>query len=450
MFGATPNTTVSLFDAACPGTLPVLNRACVEAAIKTGLALGATPQWRSSFDRKHYLYTDMPLGYQITQQRAPLLTNGCIVLDNHPIRIARFQLEQDSGRNVHDIALTRTHVDLNRAGTALLEIVTEPDLVSAKQACQFVSYVQSIVQHIGTSDGIMAEGSIRCDVNVSVHSDDPAVDRLGNRVELKNLNSLKALTKAVAIEEERMRTRMEQGQQVMKETRYLDGDTMQTHKLRSKEEDLDYLFMPDPDLPDLVLEKTDIDRIRSSLPSLPPQLEREYIEQGLGRKKAATVAWDAASNAFFRAVLEHGTSISEAWKWTMNEVLGQLKRRDVGWTQSKVSARHVARIIALLEQGVISGKTGKRVVSELMDTNETSVDTIIASRDWALLSDTTVLEPVCLDVVRSHPDEVEAVLQGRERRLHFLVGQVVKHFDGKANPKLVHSIITTAVYGPQP
>lgn len=468
-FAQEANSTVALFDMAEPGTLPTLNKECVRRAIQLGISLGGNVNHVSRFTRKHYFYCDLPLGYQITQQDHPIISGGIIDLEYTPVNITRIQLEQDSGKSVYDISPDATYVDLNRAGTALLEIVTEPDMNCPSQACELISKLQKLVKYLGISNGVMAEGSIRCDVNVTVHSHDKALN--SERVEIKNLNSLKSLVQAVEYEKERQIGVLESGNIVLRETRTFDVPSGKTIRLRSKEDMLDYRFMDDPDMPPLSLDPNFIKSIADTLPELPDKTRHRLIhDYSLSRDNATVLTEEVEYVHFFEECVQktieklgqhaalfndessesisHGTDryfeISTiCFHRVVNDLFGTLRPTLVPLRESPVSPQQLASIIALEQKAIISGKVGKKLLAQLFDLNNKAVfaDTLAHEQDLSQESHVNVLLPVCTRVVKEHPDEVQQYISGRDRYINLLVSFVLKEFRGKANPVLVKSLL---------
>lgn len=446
-FGREANTSVALFDAAVPGTLPVLNRNCVEQAVKTGVALGGRVSQCSRFVRKHYFYSDMPLGYQITQGAEAVVVGG----ELEGVRILRIQLEQDSGKSLHDLSPGSSYIDLNRAGTALLEIVTAPDMKSAEEACSFIRELQRILKCLGVSDGAMEEGSLRVDLNVSSHCDrGVGLGRFdGERVEIKNLNTLKGIVGAVGYEEIRQRQILLQGGEVLRETRAWQGTSRSTTRLRGKEELLDYKFMDDPDLPVLKVDPEFIEHVSGHLPELPHQIiQRMQKDHQLDKKQVLTLMDEPGALEFFKLVFDHASvavgkkKISKAcYNKLVNELFGRLKALSLSVEESPVSPISMGSLLISELSGKISSSASKTVIDALFEDPEMKVEDIIRNRRLAKESDENVLRGPCAQVVHAFPDEVGQYLAGRDQMFHFLVGQVLKQFKGKADPEIVKKLV---------
>jgi aspartyl-tRNA(Asn)/glutamyl-tRNA(Gln) amidotransferase subunit B len=495
-FGSAPNSLCSLVDAALPGTLPTLNKACVEQAIKLGVALGGHVPDRASFVRKHYFYSDLPQGYQITQSDEPIVVGGSLAL-NHAgrhtqqqhevvqddekqsedidpqdtvVRITRIQLEQDSGKNVHDIAPGCTYVDLNRAGTALLEVVTEPDMRSAQEADIFVRKLQRLVQHIGVSTGGMEEGALRCDVNVSIDRLDAVTGELlwkGDRVEIKNLNSLRGVVRSIIYEIERQTKIAEQGVDIPRETRGYDAVRNITIHQRSKEDLLDYKFMPEPDLPPVHIDRAWVEELSASLPELPDALLERYTTQlQLSEYDASVIVEDAHAVAYFEALMAHpslGPAKAKACaNWMCNELFGRLNKLGLVMRQCPLAAPDLAALVDLVESGKISGHIGKKVLDLLLletrDHNESVLD-IVTHHGWLQESNRGAIEadiesimaPLSADV-ETYWELEETASSGnkshakkRSKLFAFFVGKVIKASGGKANPQVARELVNEYV-----
>lgn len=450
MFSAPPNSCASAFDAALPGTLPRINPECVRLAVKAGLALRGSINLRSEFDRKHYFYCDLPLGYQITQQRIPIVQDAEIF----GVGISRIQLEQDSAKNVYDLDPMATYVDLNRAGTALLEVVTKPEIQSPEQAGEVVRRLQNVLQHIGASDGNMSEGSLRCDVNVSVHrkKQDGSLEP-SQRVEVKNLNSVKAIEKAIVYEIQRQEDMIRDGIPIERETRTYIVKSGTTVRMRSKEDMLDYRFMPDPDLPPLILTEQMVYEIKHSLPELPHEiLERLKKTCGLDHDQADRVAGDLQLTQFYDQLIDQlGTNATmeikrKAFVWVVNDVLGRLNARDLKLSDSPVSPGRLAKLIELVVADKISLKVGKKVLIKMMDGDRDEPENIVQRESLWQISDREILQARCELIIAT--EAVQNLLktsQGDPKKMKRVGNEVMVlvlgEFNHLANPLIVKEIL---------
>ncbi|KAK2817208.1 hypothetical protein Q5P01_025399 [Channa striata] len=464
-FSAPPNSLVSFFDASLPGTLPVLNRRCVEAAVMTGLALNCTINRKSLFDRKHYFYADLPAGYQITQQRRPIAVDGMLIYSllggkrrseviRKKVLIKQIQLEQDSGKSLHDDARSQTLIDLNRAGVGLMELVMEPDMSCGEEAAAAVRELQLILQALGTCQGNMSEGQLRVDANVSVHR--PG-EPLGIRTEVKNINSVRYLAKAIDYEIQRQIDVLLRGGTVQNETRAYDSKSGETIPMRDKEGLQDYRFMPEPNLPPLIVYEdsaslpTGIDacqavvvqKIRERLPEL-PSVKRDRLVQtyGILPEHSFTLVNEDGLVEYFEAVLKATKKEPRnVIGWVTNELLGHLKQQDMSVGQSPVSPSALAELLELQETGHISSSVAKQVFQLMWRSSGKRALQIIQEQDLGLVSDTAQLHSICQKVVDSHPDEVYAIRNGNKKVLNRLMGLVQKETKGRADPVLVRAIL---------
>lgn len=391
-----PNTHVSLIDAAYPGTLPVLNEKCVHQAMRTAFALNSTVQKRSIFERKHYYYCDLPQGYQITQQRAPIAVGGEIT----QVRINRIQLEQDSGKSNHDLKPNDTMVDLNRAGTALMEIVMEPDIRSAAQAGNVLRKLQHLLVHIGTCDGQMEDGSMRCDLNVSVRPMDQQ-DTFGERVEIKNMNSIRNLVRAAEYEAARQIECLESGQSIYPETRTFDAVSGTTKRMRRKESAKDYRFFPEPDLPPLCLEDSLIEQLKQTLPELPDaQVERLQQMYDLTQYESNVLVQDQGAVAYFEQIAKDPTRPNKVVaNWVMNDLFGLLKATNTSIRSSPVGSKRLGQLIDLVVAKKISGKIAKEVLEKMYYEDERDANDIVQAMGLLQISDPAEIEALCRQVV---------------------------------------------------
>ena len=440
-FGAGPNEQVSLVDAAMPGMLPVINRHCVEQAIKTGLGLEAEINLWSRFDRKNYFYPDLPQGYQISQYKDPIVGEGLIEVERDDgttftVRIERLHLEQDAGKLIHDRDPNATVVDLNRAGTALMEIVSRPDMRSAEDAAAYVKKLRAILRSLGTCDGDMEKGNLRADVNVSVRR--PGED-LGTRCEIKNVNSYRYIQQAIAYESRRQVEILEDGGRILQETRLFDPNRGETRSMRSKEEAHDYRYFPDPDLLPLIIDPAWVEEIRATLPELPAakraRLESQY---GLSHYDAGVLASDTARADYFEQAAA-GRDAKLTANTVTNAVLSHLAKDGLEIEDCPVPAAHVAELVRLQEEGVISSKIAKEVF-EHMWAGEGAPSRIVAARGLTQVSDTGELEALIAGLIAANPGQAEAV-KAKPQAIGWFVGQVMKATGGKANPAAVNGIL---------
>jgi len=447
-FGAEPNTQVSLVDAAFPGMLPVINRHCVEQAVKTGLGLAAEINLVSVFDRKNYFYADLPAGYQISQYTRPVVGKGRITLDmtdgsTREIGITRLHLEQDAGKSLHDQHPTRTYVDLNRAGVALMEIVSEPDLRSAEEAGAYLRKLRSILRYLGTCDGNMEEGSLRCDCNVSVRR--PGAP-LGTRCEIKNVNSIRYVMQAIEYEARRQIELVEDGGAVEQETRLFDAGKGITRPMRSKEHAHDYRYFPDPDLLPLRLDPDWVEALRHGLPELPDAKRARFIsDYRLSPEDADVLIGERASADYFEAVAR-GRDPKLAANWVMVELFGVLNRLGRGIESSPVSSVMLGELLDLIQDGTLSGRLGKEVFAAMVDTGKRAA-AIVEERGLKQVSDSGAIEAAVDTVLAAQADKVAEYRAGREKLFGFFVGQVMKATQGKANPALLNEVLRKKLAG---
>ena len=444
-YGADPNTQACAIDIALPGVLPVLNREAVTLAMTFGLAIGARINRRSVFARKNYFYPDLPKGYQISQYEIPVVAGGTIQITtaagtNQLVRITRAHLEEDAGKSLHEDFHGQTGIDLNRAGTPLIEIVTEPDLRSAADAAECMRRIHALVRYLGISDGNMQEGSFRCDANVSLR---PAgSDTLGTRAEIKNLNSFRFLERAIEVEIERQTDLLEAGRSIVQETRLYDPQRDETRAMRTKEEANDYRYFPDPDLPPLIVDEAWVDAVRASLPELPDARRDRFVaELNLKPEDAAQLAGDHATANYFEAVLAaFGDDPRLVANWVVGELAGALNRQDLPIEQSPVDAVQLAGLLKLITDGTISGKIAKEVFSGMWD-GEGDAAQIVEARGLKQISDVDELEAVVARVVADNPAQADQFRAGKDKLMGFFVGQVMKATGGKANPKQVNQLL---------
>jgi aspartyl-tRNA(Asn)/glutamyl-tRNA(Gln) amidotransferase subunit B len=451
-FGAEPNTQVSPVDAAFPGMLPVINRHCVEQAVKTGLGLDAQINRESVFARKNYFYPDLPAGYQISQYELPIVGHGKITLDMpdgsaREIGITRLHLEQDAGKSLHDQHPTQTYVDLNRAGVALMEIVSEPDLRSAEEAGLYVRKLRSILRYLGTCDGNMEEGSLRCDCNVSVRR--PGAP-LGTRCEIKNLNSVRFVILAIQVEAARQIVLIENGGAVEQETRLFDPVQLETRVMRSKEHAHDYRYFPDPDLLPLVLDEAWIAALRAQLPELPDAKKARFVaEYGLRPEDADVLVAERATAEYFERVAT-GRDPKQAANWVMGDLFGALNRMGVGLTEIgryPVTSDQLGRLIDLIADKTISGRIAKDVFQVMLEMpGHPDPAAIVKQKGLQQVTDTGAIEAAIDAALAAHPAQV-AQYAANPKVLGFFVGQVMKATGGKANPALVNDLLKKKLSG---
>ena len=447
-FGAEPNTQVSPVDAALPGMQPVINRFCVEQAVKTGLGLAAEINLPSVFERKNYFYPDLPAGYQISQYLQPIVGHGRVTLDMpdgtvRKIGITRLHLEQDAGKSLHDQHPSLTYVDLNRAGVALMEIVSEPDLRSAEEAGLYLRKLRSILRYLGTCDGNMEEGSLRCDCNVSVRR--PG-EPLGTRSEIKNLNSIRYVMQAIDYEARRQIELIEEGGRVEQQTRLFDVGRRITRPMRSKEEAHDYRYFPDPDLVPLVLDSDWVEQIRAELPELPDAKKARFMsEYGLSADDAGVLVTEKETARFFERVAE-GRDAKTAANWVMGDLFGALNRLGVGIEHLPVSAEQLGALIDLIADGTISGRLAKDVFAE-MATSGADPAAIVATKGLRQVTDSAAIEAAIDTVLAAQADKVAEYRAGRDKLYGYFVGQIMRATQGKANPALVNQFLKKKLAG---
>ena len=450
-FGAEPNSQVSLVDAAMPGMLPVLNKAAVERAVRTGLGLEAEINLHSVFERKNYFYPDLPQGYQISQYQQPIVGEGRVLIDlaegeTREIGIERLHMEQDAGKSLHDRHPTKSSVDLNRAGVPLMEIVTKPDLRSSEEAGIFLRKLRSILRYLGTCDGNMEEGSMRCDVNVSVRK--PG-DDFGTRCEIKNVNSIRFVQQAIDHEAKRQVRVIEDGGKIDQETRLFDPDRGETRAMRSKEEAHDYRYFPDPDLLPLDLDPAWVEEIRASLPELPDALKDRFVaDYGLSAYDAGVLVAEKETAEFFEAVVRGGSNGTRdpkiAANWLTGEVFGALNRSSLEIAESPVDADGLGGLLDLIADDTISGRIAKDVFEAMWETGKSAAD-IVEERGLKQISDSGEIEAIVAQIVADNPGQVEQFKSGNEKVIGWFVGQVMKATQGKANPKLVNELLRKAL-----
>jgi aspartyl-tRNA(Asn)/glutamyl-tRNA(Gln) amidotransferase subunit B len=449
-FGAEPNTQVSFIDAGYPGMLPTLNEKCIEQAVKTGLGLNAEINLMSIFDRKNYFYPDLPAGYQISQFHHPIVGKGTIFL-NMPdgnvkeVGITRIHLEQDAGKSLHDQSPNESFIDLNRAGVALMEIVSEPDIRSSEEAGEYLKKLRSILRYLGTCDGDMEKGSLRCDANVSVRR--VGETKFGTRAEIKNVNSIRNVMRAIEHEAERQVNLLESGSVVIQETRLFDASTCETRAMRSKEEAHDYRYFPDPDLLPLSLTAEYVEEIKSKLPELPDQKIKRYTEQmGLSHYDASVLVAEKTVAEYFEEVARHSDP-KMASNWITSELFARLNKEGLSIDGSPISAKQLSELLELIKNNTISGKIAKQVF-DIMFTEGGNAATIVEREGLTQVSDNSAIEKIVDDVISQNQDKVTEYKAGKDKLFGFFVGQVMKLSQGKANPNAVNEILKAKLRQP--
>lgn len=441
-FGAEPNSQVSMVDAAMPGMLPVLNKYCVEQAVRTGLGLNAAINMVSVFERKNYFYPDLPQGYQISQFQHPIVGKGVIEIDladgsTKQIGVTRLHMEQDAGKSLHDQHPTKSFVDLNRSGCALMEIVSEPDLRGPEESAAYLTKLRMILRYLGTCDGNMEEGSMRADVNVSVRK--PGAD-LGTRCEIKNVNSVKAVQQAIDYEARRQIDLIEGGGAVKQETRLWDPVKMETRSMRSKEEAHDYRYFPDPDLLPLELDSKWVAEIKATLPELPDQKKHRFMKDfGLPLYDATVLIAEKTRAEYFETAA-NDSDAKLAANWILNELLGLLNKDGRDITESPVKANQIGGLVALIKDNTISGKIAKDVFAEMYATG-TDAAQIVETKGLKQITDTGAIESIIDKIIAANPDNVAGYKAGKDKLFGFFVGQVMKETGGKANPAIINDLL---------
>lgn len=447
-FGQEPNTLTSPITLGMPGVLPVLNKEVVNMGILTGLALNCEIPSRCKFDRKQYFYPDLPKGYQISQYDEPICVNGYLDIKGKRIGITRAHLEEDAGKLVHAGAdglagSSYSLVDLNRAGTPLLEIVSEPDMRSSEEARNYMEELRNIVRYIGVCDGNLEEGSMRCDANISIMP--KGSKEFGTRAEIKNVNSFSALQRAIEYEIDRQIDIVEEGGQVVQETRLWDDNSRETRSMRGKEDAHDYRYFPEPDLMPLEISREWVDRIKSTMPELPSQKRERYQSLGLSEYDASVIVEQMGLALFFDKVLELGANPKTAVNFIMGEIAAYLKEAKVEISETKLTPENLAELIGLIEKGTISNNIGKQILIEDMITNGEKASAIVERKGLSQISDEGAIKELVQKVIDAHPAEVEAYKGGRTNLLGFFVGQVMKETKGRANPKTVNELIKSII-----
>jgi aspartyl-tRNA(Asn)/glutamyl-tRNA(Gln) amidotransferase subunit B len=441
-YGGAPNAHVSLVDAGMPGMLPVLNRYCVEQAVRTGLGLGAKINLWSRFDRKNYFYPDLPQGYQISQFAHPIVGEGTLNVDcdngeTVPIRIERIHLEQDAGKSIHDLDPRATYVDLNRSGCALMEIVSKPDIRSSEEAANYFKALRALVRYLGTCDGNMDEGSMRADVNVSVRK--PGTP-FGTRCEIKNVNSTRYVALAVDYEARRQIEILEDGGSINQETRLFDVKTGKTRSMRSKEDAHDYRYFPDPDLPPLVIDAAWVEGLKAALPELPDQRRARYVrDYGITPYDAHVLTLERETAAYYETVAK-GRDAKQAANWVMGDLFAAINRTKSSIAEPPVSAVDLGALLDLMADGTLSGKLAKEVFEVMVETGR-APGAIVEERGLKQVTDTGAIEAVIDQVLAANADKVAEYRSGKDKLFGFFVGQTMKAMQGKGNPALVNDVL---------
>lgn len=443
-YGAEPNRQTSPVDIALPGVLPVMNKHAAELAVRFGLAIGAQVNQRSTFERKNYFYPDLPKAYQISQFQVPIVGEGKIEIETSQgaktIGVTRAHLEEDAGKSIHGAFHGQTGIDLNRTGTPLLEIVSEPDMRSSEEAVAYLKKLHQLVRYIGISDGNMQEGSFRCDANISVRPVGQA--EFGTRAEIKNINSFRFVEAAIEFEIERQIELIEAGGEVVQETRLYDPDRDETRSMRSKEEAHDYRYFPDPDLPPMFIDSETIERIRAELPELPEVRAARYVKEfGLSSEDAEAIVFERTSADFFETCCQR-TKAKPAivFNWMNAELGGLINKAGIKLSDSPVDALALAGLLDRLQDNTISGKIAKDVLAEMW-AGKGSADEIIEASGLKQITDSSAIENIVKEILAKHPSQVEQYTAGEHKMIGFFVGQVMKASQGKANPKQANEIL---------
>ena len=442
-FGASQNSQVSLVDAAMPGMLPTLNEECVRQAVKTGLGINAQINLRSIFDRKNYFYPDLPQGYQISQLFFPIVGEGEVEItledgSKKTIHVERIHLEQDAGKSIHDQHPTATLIDLNRSGIALMEIVSKPDMRSPFEASEYVKTIRGILRALGTSDGDMEKGNLRCDANVSVRK--IGEEKLGTRCEIKNLNSMRNISRAIEFEAARQVEILENGGKIDQETRLFDAINGDTRTMRSKEDAMDYRYFPDPDLPPLVLTQEYVEEIRKSLPELPSAKKERYIKEfGIPEYDAGVLTADTEISFYFeKLITKHEPKICVTWLTV--ELFGRMNKAGINFENLKISAENLVELLDLIKSGEISGKIAKDVLDEMFESGA-SATKVVELKGFKQVSDSSAIEKIIDDVMSKNENFVTDYRLGKDKLFGFFVGQVMKESKGQANPVMVNELL---------
>ena len=442
-FGNEQNTQISPITLGMPGVLPVLNRAVVDMGILTGLALNCEIAHKCKFDRKQYFYPDLPKGYQISQYDEPICGKGYLMVNGKKIGITRAHLEEDAGKLVHAGAdglagSSYSLVDLNRAGTPLLEIVSEPDMRSPQEAREYMEELRNIVRYVGVCDGNLEEGSMRCDANISIMP--KGSNKFGTRAEIKNVNSFKALERALEYEIDRQIELVEDGEEVVQETRLWDDNAGVTRSMRGKEDAHDYRYFPEPDLMPLEISQEWIDRIKATMPELPEQKRQRYMDLGLSEYDASVIVAQYELAMFFDEVLKAGGNPKIAVNFLMGEIAAYLKEQKLSINETKLTPESLVELIGLIEKATISNNIGKQIIVEMMETGE-KASAIVEKKGLSQISDTGAIKEIAQKIIEANPSQVEAYRGGKDKLFGFFVGQVMKETKGRANPQTVNQLL---------
>ena len=448
-FGNEQNTQISAITLGMPGVLPVLNKECVNMGIKLGLALNCDIPERCKFDRKQYFYPDLPKGYQISQYDEPICLNGHLDINGKRIGITRAHLEEDAGKLVHvgsdGIAGSKySLVDLNRAGTPLLEIVSEPDMRSSEEAKNYMEELRNIVRYIGVCDGNLEEGSMRCDANISIMP--KGSKEFGTRAEIKNVNSFRALQRAIEYEIDRQIELVEDGEEVVQETRLWDDNEGVTKSMRGKEDAHDYRYFPEPDLMPLSISREWVEEVRKTLPELPSQKRERYMSLGLSEYDAGVIVEHMESALFFDKVLELGADAKLAVNFMMGPIAAYLKEEHIDITVTKLTPENLAELLGLIEKNTISNNTGKQIIVDMMK-DGTSASKIVEEKGLSQITDVNAIRKIVEDIVNNNQPQVEQYKSGKTNIFGFFVGQAMKATKGKANPQTVNEILRELLDG---
>ncbi len=444
-FGAEPNTQANEVDLAMPGMLPVLNMEAVDCGIKLGLAIGGKINATSVFSRKNYFYPDLPKGYQITQFELPIVSGGIVTIDledgtTKNINVERMHLEEDAGKSVHDIGTnTISHVDLNRAGIPLMEIVSKPDMTSPEEAGAYVKKIRAIVRFVNICDGNMEQGSLRCDANVSVRK--KGAEKLGTRCEIKNLNSIRNVMRAIEYEANRQVNVLESGGEIVQQTRLWDTVKNETRSMRSKENAHDYRYFPEPDLLPLKIDGERITRMRETMPELPDEMKKRFMEEyELSSYDASVLTSSRVHATYYEGVVNGKRNPKACANWVTGELFGALNKEGKDIEKSPVSPSQLGELIDMIEDKTISGKIAKQVFAEMLETSHDPQD-IVKEKGLVQITDASAIEPIVKQIMSDNLDSVEKYRAGNERLLGFFVGQVMKATQGKANPQVVNNLL---------
>ena len=442
-FGCEQNTQISPITLGMPGVLPVLNKAVVNMGILTGLALNCEIAEKCKFDRKQYFYADLPKGYQISQYDEPICGKGYLMVNGKKIGITRAHLEEDAGKLVHAGAdglagSSYSLVDLNRAGTPLLEIVSEPDMRSPQEARAYMEELRNIVRYVGVCDGNLEEGSMRCDANISIMP--KGSNKFGTRAEIKNVNSFKALERALEYEIDRQIELVENGEEVVQETRLWDDNAGVTRSMRGKEDAHDYRYFPEPDLMPLVISREWVEEVRKTMPELPEQKRERYMSLGLSEYDASVIVEQMDLAMFFDKVLELGANPKIAVNFLMGEIAAYLKEQKLSINETKLTPENLVELISLIEKSTISNNIGKQIIIDMLKDGE-KASAIVEKKGLSQITDTGAIKEICQKIVDANPNQVEAYKGGKNQLFGFFVGQVMKETKGRANPQTVNQLL---------